>query len=846
MKVLFAVSNDKMSESIVRQYQKEYKQIISYKNVYYFNAILKELQRDKSYDRIVISEDLEQYVNTDYEQMDRFLFDKLDSISDEASNMNGEDIPIILICTERRHKGETILVKLFGIGIYNAIIGNDRSVNEVCRLINRPRSKKEAKIYYKIDSEDVSYEKDDENDVSELEIQNILAHYKRLGNDEERYIESFESIASQYNDAQLKVISKFLPLNVRAVLEERCPKYQQLNSFNNKISDNMRVSNARKQENAGTSEIFLKNTSNANFNEPVVVPSAIDASKKRKILTRTTKMEKEFTQDNVEEPKIQSTAETTKKPDISEISELDDLFQLNEIPEVEEETISNELPGIEELTGVKDISELISEEKAEKITEQAFNEEDTTKRAEEKIEEQPVKRKRGRPRKIVEEPVVQAPKRKRGRPRKVVEPEIVEEENVLPGFEQEEEAESILPGIEEDNEENILPGFEQEPEEESILPGIEENNEENILPGFEQEPEEEIILPQESENYNEEDDEQDTILPGFDNDDIDDQYTNVLQNLKKENEIESYETNAPKVETIQYPELDINSILSPAQKLVSFVGTSKNGTSFLVNNVAELLSANGIDTAILDLTHNRNAYYIYTKNEDELREQSNSIMPNLRMGRATGIQEHKNLTIYTSAFENDEELQNVEPIIDTLVKNHTVVLMDCDFTTPMRYFKYAQEIYLVQSMDILTIQPLTAFLRQLSDKNMFDESKVRVILNKFMRTREINEELLIGGISIYNDAGMTVRKELFNRRTVRYLTIPFELKTYLRYLDGLVVCDVSLKGYSKEFMQSLKKLASMIYQGADKSGKYMPPSVKNNSAFSSNMDNTLNKMKQNY
>ena len=75
MKVLFAVSNDKMSESIVRQYQKEYKQIISYKNVYYFNAILKELQRDKTYDRIVISEDLEQYVNTDYEQMDKFLFD---------------------------------------------------------------------------------------------------------------------------------------------------------------------------------------------------------------------------------------------------------------------------------------------------------------------------------------------------------------------------------------------------------------------------------------------------------------------------------------------------------------------------------------------------------------------------------------------------------------------------------------------------------------------------------------------------------------------------------------------------------------------------------------------------
>ena len=37
-------------------------------------------------------------------------------------------------------------------------------------------------------------------------------------------------------------------------------------------------------------------------------------------------------------------------------------------------------------------------------------------------------------------------------------------------------------------------------------------------------------------------------------------------------------------------------------------------------------------------------------------------------------------------------------------------------------------------------------------------------------TREITEDLLVGGISIYNDAGMTVRKELFNRRTVQRIT----------------------------------------------------------------------------
>ena len=182
MKVLFAVSSESISEAIIKRYQKEYKEILSYKNVYYFNAILKEIQKDKTYDRIVISEDLEPFSNNNYDTIDKFIFEKLDSISDEAHDDNqGKEASIILICTDRRVKGNSILVKLFGIGVYNALLGNDRSMDEVCKLINRPRSKKEAKIYYRIDSEDVNYKAENENEVSEVEIQNILAHFKKLG-----------------------------------------------------------------------------------------------------------------------------------------------------------------------------------------------------------------------------------------------------------------------------------------------------------------------------------------------------------------------------------------------------------------------------------------------------------------------------------------------------------------------------------------------------------------------------------------------------------------------------------------------------------------------------------------
>ena len=144
MKVLFAVNSESVSDAIIKKYQRDYREILSYKNVYYFNAIQKEIQKDKSYDRIVISEDLEPFSNNNYESIDKFIFEKLDSISDEAHDAQGREISIVLICSDRHTKGSSFLVKLFGIGVYNALLGNDRSMEEVCRLINKPRTKKEA------------------------------------------------------------------------------------------------------------------------------------------------------------------------------------------------------------------------------------------------------------------------------------------------------------------------------------------------------------------------------------------------------------------------------------------------------------------------------------------------------------------------------------------------------------------------------------------------------------------------------------------------------------------------------------------------------------------------------
>ena len=785
MKVLFAVSNEEISQSIIKKYQKEYKEIISHKNVYYFNAILKEIQKDKSYDRIVISEDLEAFSHTQYDQIDKFIFEKLDSISDEASNMRGGDIPIILICSDRRTKSEEMLVKLFGIGIYNAILGNDRSVDEVCRLIHRPRLKKEAKAYYKIDSEEVNYQAENENDVSEMEIQNILAHYKSLGKDEDRYIDSFNNIAAQYNDTQLRIISKFLPLNVRAVLEERSPKYQKIMAFNSKVSDSLRQ---KKKEESGTSEKLLKTKDKTiTMTKPVVIPSSVN-------MTGAKKMSKP--------KKIQETPQKTE-PQVVQQSQI-----AQPVATVTQQTpkMMQQEKKIVSSTGVTEAPQVVE---PQPISQQV---------------EQPVKRGRGRPRKNPVQP-------------QVVEPQ--EEISVLPGLEESsDEQDTILPGFEdftpteqensyEETTDNILPGFEEEQNDDTdmFLPGLNDNQEDDddedmVLPGFE---------------------EKETVLPGLETNEYmpkeDYTSTNSREMTRKNNNY---------VQTI-----DISSLLTSDKKIVTFVGTSKNGTSFIVNNVAELLSSMGINVAILDTTVNRNSYYIYTKNEEALRNIAANSIEQLSQGVANGIQVNKNLTVFTSLPDEGDSISQVDEILETLVKNYSLILIDCDFNTPIGYFKQSMETYLVQSLDILTIQPLTAFLRELKAKNILEEEKLKIILNKFVKIRGINEKTIIGGMAFYNDPSMSFMTELFDRSLVKYITIPFEEEIYTKYLEGIINCDINLKGYSKTFMQVLRAIGNMIYPLVSGKGTYRPPTVGENTqgqmgAFSPSMNETLNQMKKKF
>ena len=95
MKVLFAIRDDNnIVDTIVRKYQRDYGKKIVYKEVNNFTAILRELQQNNNYDRIVISDDIDEKINKS-ENKSKLILAKLKSIRSVAlKNILGKEYGI--------------------------------------------------------------------------------------------------------------------------------------------------------------------------------------------------------------------------------------------------------------------------------------------------------------------------------------------------------------------------------------------------------------------------------------------------------------------------------------------------------------------------------------------------------------------------------------------------------------------------------------------------------------------------------------------------------------------------------------------------------------------------------
>ena len=1449
MKVLFAINDENIVSEITSRYQQKYKEIITSKSVYYFNAILKELQNERDYDAIVIGEDLEPIADNNYDRIDRFILEKMDEVSDEASQQSGSDIPIILICSDRRTRNDPILAKLFSMSIYNAITGADRTIEQVCELISKPRGKKEAKAYYNMNRTE-EYDPITGEDVSESEIQSILNHYTKIAGNEQKCVESFDIIASQYNPKQLKIIVNFLPMSVKSILEKYSARYQQLFLLNNKTNKNEKktgaelltvdISNGQKLDqpvvipatlshpvtefnntnayvnNNGINGQFMNNpymnngqmnqmqrpmqgnpymnqynqgnpynrnmpntyqnqrpiqpnieqnnpmqrnpnmmnmqqghqnmgprpeptqmgqmgqmprnnnvqnpnmqfTNNPqnnqmnniqnpynqfanmqnrniqmnpmqvqnnqfanaqygnrmpnvnqqnsansipNTNQQNSVNSIPNANQQSSVNSMPDINQQNSNQENLNidleeqkknlemdaEPKtekntyqdIASVFDTPVIPDPEPIptQEVPD-FHLEEIPieekQTEEEKIAN--TNFFQPTQMEQIKDEIQEtnilnnntpsnffyndENEKKIDEPNYLEKKETEEIGENEQDlaQEVKRGRGRPRKTPIEDVEDKPKRGRGRPRKikpedelnqtqtVIEPmdnakpaedlnsfnsmyQIQAQEN---NFDQNKKLETIripdpvlsinpiqqhnsveeikkiepvqafkpiepvqtynpieqikpvepvqtfnpteeikpiepvqafkpiepvqtynpteeikpiepvqtfnpiesvqtynpveeikpiepvqafkpiepvqtynpieeikpvepvqthnpietIPAWNNINHEelNSMPSLGFEPIQNEYTPVVQnieppmvtiptsnfENNsiQINQMPAIDT-ANDNYELPSifgevaEQPKYNQKDEETknmfdtsvfndnqaeikmnqeqnvpsyDTSVDSFFGEEIAPISTNInqveenvannlvetntykteqnaynnqedlyqIQNARSpfENEVQQPTNindilgNIPKPVGIQsqtQPEeikqqendggfnpynipspfendMNVNNDLGTYANLVQqetyentfmpnnfqnpqlynqneeyveqpqsmlnmgsgklcvFTGTSKNGVSFIVNNLAQMLIQSNVKVAILDETQNRNSFYIYTNNDEPLINKAVSSIRNLENGLAKGLDVSRYLTVYTNIPDGglENKTEDIEAIVSTLTHNYDIILVDSDFETNEKFFAYASEIYVVQSMDALTIQPITKFLSELKDKGLLQEEKLRIIINKYMNMKRLPAEIVIEGLTRYNEPTMTLQKELFNSKNVPAILIPFDMQAYTRYMDVIATCQMTLNGYPTVFLNSLDKLASIIYGTAPElakintaaqnkskkrgffAGKLTGKKQKeepektnknaqynefnpnqylmNNNLYSNEMNDTLNKMKKNY
>ena len=1449
MKVLFAINDENIVSEITSRYQQKYKEIITSKSVYYFNAILKELQNERDYDAIVIGEDLEPIADNNYDRIDRFILEKMDEVSDEASQQSGSDIPIILICSDRRTRNDPILAKLFSMSIYNAITGADRTIEQVCELISKPRGKKEAKAYYNMNRTE-EYDPITGEDVSESESQSILNHYTKIAGNEQKCVESFDIIASQYNPKQLKIIVNFLPMSVKSILEKYSVRYQQLFLLNNKTNKNEKktgaelltvdISNGQKLDqpvvipatlshpvtefnntnayvnNNGINGQFMNNPymNNGQMNQmqrpmqgnPYMnnynqgnsynrnIPNAYQGQRpmqpnieqnnamqrnpnmmnmqqghqnmgQRPEPTQMGQMGQMPRNNNVQNPNMQFTNNPqnnqinniqnpynqfanmqnrniqmnpmqvqnnqfanaqygNRMPNVNQqnpansIPSTNQQNSVNSIPSNNQQNLVNSMPDINqqnsnqenlnidleeqkknlemdvepktEQNAYQDIASVFdtpvipdpepiptqevpdfhleetpieekqteeekiantnffqptqmepikdeiqetnilnnntpsnffyNDENEKKIDEPNYLEKEETEEIGENEQDlaQEVKRGRGRPRKTPIEDVEDKPKRGRGRPRKIKpEDELNQTQTVIEPMENTQPAEdvnsfnsmyqiqaqennfdqnkkletiripdpvlSINPIQQHNSVEEIKkiepvqtfnpiepvqtynPVEEIKPVEpvqmfnptEEIKPiepvqtfnpiesvqtynPVEEikpiepvqafkpiepvqtyNPIEEIKPvepvqtfnSIESvqtyNPVEEIkpVEPVQTHNpidtipaWNNMNHEELNSMPSLGFEPIQNEYTPVVQNIEppmvtiptsnfennsiqinqmpaidtandnyelpsifgevaeqpeynqkdeetknmfdtsvfndnqaeikmnQEQNVPSYdtsvdsffgeeiapistninqveenavnnplETNTYKTEQnaynnqedlyqiqnarspfeneVQQP-TNINDILgnipkpvgiqsqtqpeevkqqendggfnpynipSPFEndmnvnndlgtyanlvqqetyentfmpnnfqnpqlynqneeyveqpqsmlnmgsgKLCVFTGTSKNGVSFIVNNLAQMLIQSNVKVAILDETQNRNSFYIYTNNDEPLINKAVSSIRNLENGLAKGLDVSRYLTVYTNIPDGglENKTEDIEAIVSTLTHNYDIILVDSDFETNEKFFAYASEIYVVQSMDALTIQPITKFLSELKDKGLLQEEKLRIIINKYMNMKRLPAEIVIEGLTRYNEPTMTLQKELFNSKNVPAILIPFDMQAYTRYMDVIATCQMTLNGYPTVFLNSLDKLASIIYGTAPElakinqatqnkskkrgffAGKLTGKKQKeepekpnknaqynefnpnqylmNNNLYSNEMNDTLNKMKKNY
>ena len=238
------------------------------------------------------------------------------------------------------------------------------------------------------------------------------------------------------------------------------------------------------------------------------------------------------------------------------------------------------------------------------------------------------------------------------------------------------------------------------------------------------------------------------------------------------------------------------------------MGAPKVGTTFCINAIGTYLARNKVKTAIVDLTRKRDTYTIYTYDSEGKRHIASESLKYASNGLNEPLVYDK-LSIYTGMPGEDRKTYNSSVVMETVLQNNNAVLIDTDFTTPVDYFRQCQEIYIVQDMDILNINQLTMFLRNLKSKGI-SMQKLRVIINKHVKCVLTAKDIL-DGIATYTSYDLKMYDELFNSSSIPYYILPFDIDNYRKYVEMVYKYSNKFATFSDDFKQNLEKIINSIY-----------------------------------
>ncbi len=868
MKVLFAMSEREQSSvnNVVARYYEKYGEVLEYKNVFYFRALIAEVKENKNYDRIVISEDLEQFRARDLEQIDRFLFNNIDKITDEI-----QDTDIIFICSDRREKGDPFINKLFSIGIYNFLLGDDRSVNPLCDLIKKPKNKREAKQYLNIDTSsivDTSMTTDDE--VDEFQMRSILGFYEGIKNQPEKYLETFDRISEQYSRKQLMIIIRTLPSSIREVILQ-ADRYKYLMPTTQPAVPQKQVIQQpsikeNKTKGGGIFGVFRRHKAEQNdkpqtpppqFGGVIQQGGQVDLSsneeeqKQAELMTRA----KEEAKAREKEEEERKQAELMARAKAEAVAREQAEFAARTRAEAEAEAREQAELAAKAKAEVeaRQQAELVARAKAEnearqqaelaakaKAEAEAREQAELAARAKAEAEarkqaELAAKAKaEAEAKHKAELDAIAAERREQQRLAEIAKIEEQEKINDIGKAKKEAETLERLKTSNKASQDNIVVevspnlnvgGKTNQTEQQPKSTGSNENinvttsqsqmvaaKEKSVSEDEKRMREEQEKLAMEQKRIKEEQakleeekrrlrEEQEKLINA--------------QNQLKAN-VTDYQN------TQQYTNTPVVTQIAPVdyKKMIVLVGANKVGTTFMTNAIAHSMANAKINTSILDMTRDRSMFYLYNQNDKSLRKRAEECMQKVMSGDDCYLETlNKYLKVYTSipgTLADPRRGYKHKAIIETVKSNCSLTIVDADFTTPIDYFDQANEVYLVQDMDLLKMPDTTLFLRELKNRGL-DMKKIRIIINKFVKT-SLSQKQIVQTLSSYSDPSMSFYDTVLPGKVMSY-TVPYNLNNYAKYIDSVCSGVLNYKGYSTDFMQAIEEIGAAIFPRSNSAAK---------------------------